>query len=221
MCEPKPTSGKRQRGEGKDDFCLFDDTAALAEDMNALICNPELSDVTFVRCIPQTPFPLCRAWFYDALMARSEVEIQIEDTNALAFRTLLRYIYTSRVEVSAFEVEDLLAILRLAHEYRVVRIQRPIVDYLKADLLEGPVSVTVVSVVEITVVLALVATVYLVVEAAFSSSLADTVTKTALAAVPTASDTGWVVIGEGSIAHQWLSPQEETKYKAKAAKQFS
>lgn len=31
-----------------DDFCLFDDTAALAEDMNALICNPELSDVTFV-----------------------------------------------------------------------------------------------------------------------------------------------------------------------------
>lgn len=48
---------------------------------------------------------------------------------------LLRYIYTSRVEVSAFEVEDLLAILRLAHEYRVVRIQRPIVDYLKVTVM--------------------------------------------------------------------------------------
>ncbi|VDP41333.1 unnamed protein product [Heligmosomoides polygyrus] len=62
----------------------------------------------------------------------------------------------------------------------------------KADLLEGPASATVASVVGIAVVLALVTTAHLVVEAALASSLADSVTKTALAAVPTASaQSGW------------------------------
>ncbi|VDO96632.1 unnamed protein product [Heligmosomoides polygyrus] len=149
MSEPLPASGERKPGEnkGSDDPWLIDDSAAIVEDMDALISDRDLSDVTFVvegerihahRVILAARCEYFRQgnasllpMLYDGLKDSSEAEIQLEGTNALAFRTLLRYIYTGRVEVSAFEVEELLAILRLAHEYRVVTIQRPIVDHLK------------------------------------------------------------------------------------------
>lgn len=145
MSEPLPASGERKPGEnkGSDDPWLIDDSAAIVEDMDALISDRDLSDVTFVvegerihahRVILAARCEYFRAMLYDGLKDSSEAEIQLEGTNALAFRTLLRYIYTGRVEVSAFEVEELLAILRLAHEYRVVTIQRPIVDHLKKNL---------------------------------------------------------------------------------------
>uniref|UniRef100_A0A183FWN0 BTB domain-containing protein n=1 Tax=Heligmosomoides polygyrus TaxID=6339 RepID=A0A183FWN0_HELPZ len=45
--------------------------------------------------------------------------------------SMVLYIYTGRVELTAFNFEQLLAILHLAHEYGLIDIQRPIVDYLK------------------------------------------------------------------------------------------
>ncbi|VDP15075.1 unnamed protein product [Heligmosomoides polygyrus] len=44
------------------------------------------------------------------------------------------YIYTGKLELSTYKVEDLVAILQLAHEYGLVNIQQPIVDYLKKKL---------------------------------------------------------------------------------------
>lgn len=42
-----------------------------------------------------------------------------------------RYIYTGKVELSNFKVDELLATLHLAHEYRLVKIQTPVIDALK------------------------------------------------------------------------------------------
>lgn len=140
----EPTSIERKPGDGRgDDSCPVEHFEALAGDWGALLASPDFSDVTFVvegerihahRLVLAARCEYFRAMLYGGLKESSETEVQLEGTNALAFRTLLEYIYTGKIELSTFKVEELVAILQLAHEYRLLKIQRPIVDYLKMML---------------------------------------------------------------------------------------
>ncbi|VDO37067.1 unnamed protein product [Heligmosomoides polygyrus] len=126
-----------------DNSSLIEHSTTVVDDIEALFSKSDFSDVTFVvegeRLHAHKPILAARceyfrAMLYGGLKESSEAEVQLERTNALAFRTLLKYIYTGKIELSAFKVEELVAILQLAHEYRLLKIQRPIVDYLKVSL---------------------------------------------------------------------------------------
>lgn len=111
--------------------------------LDSLYANPDFSDVTFMvegqrlrahKLVLAARSEYFRAMLFGGLNESSTAEIQLKGISAVAFRTLLKYIYTGKVELSAFNFEQLVAVLQLSHEYRLVDIQRPIVDYLKENL---------------------------------------------------------------------------------------
>lgn len=134
-----------QPSESKEDCSsgLVDHTAALVEAMEVQFSNPEFWDVTFIvdgerfhahRFILATRSEYFRAMLCGGLKESAEAEIKLSETKPLDFRTLLRYIYTGRVDLSEFNVEELLSTLRLAHEYGLIGIQHAVAAYLKTKL---------------------------------------------------------------------------------------
>ncbi|VDO63191.1 unnamed protein product [Heligmosomoides polygyrus] len=136
MSEHIPSSTGAQPGE--DEGCSsgkIDHTTALTNGMAALLSSEEFSDVTFVangerlhahRLILITRSEYFRAMLTGGLKESVGAEVELQGKNPLAFRTLLRYIYTGKAELSAFTVDDVLAILELAHEYMLIEVQEAI-----------------------------------------------------------------------------------------------
>ncbi|VDP01919.1 unnamed protein product [Heligmosomoides polygyrus] len=60
--------------------------------------------------------------------------VQLQGTDPVVFRTILKFLYSAKVELSAFNVDELLAILHLSHEYRLTKIHQAVADYIKAKL---------------------------------------------------------------------------------------
>ncbi|XP_041353086.1 BTB/POZ domain-containing protein 9-like isoform X2 [Gigantopelta aegis] len=61
-------------------------------------------------------------------------EIVLQDTPPVAFSSLLKYMYTGRMNLLDFKEENLLDILGLAHRFGFVELESSISDYLKAIL---------------------------------------------------------------------------------------
>ena len=61
-------------------------------------------------------------------------EIELKDTNAKAFKHLLKYIYTGRMTLADLKEDMLLEVLGLAHRYGFEALQTAISEYLEAVL---------------------------------------------------------------------------------------
>ena len=117
----------------------------LSQDLAALYMNQELSDVTFVvggeRFVSHRVILASRSDYFRVLLFGSFKESQscvdefvIEDTTALAFGALLKYIYTGKLAISEYSEPEVLEILGLAHKYRFELLEESIASYLKISL---------------------------------------------------------------------------------------
>ncbi|PIO76423.1 BTB/POZ domain protein [Teladorsagia circumcincta] len=121
----------------------IDHTGFLSDNIGSLFLNPNFSDVMFV--VEGEKFPAhkvllaarseyFRAMLYGGMKESDEGEIVLEETNVFAFRNLLRYIYTAKLNLLEYKEEQVMDILGLAHKYGFVKLQNAIAEYLKAIL---------------------------------------------------------------------------------------
>lgn len=75
-----------------------------------------------------------RALLFGGMRETSQSEIELKDTNVLAFKILLRYIYTGRISLTNMKDEAVLDILGLAHKYGFIELESAVSEYLKAIL---------------------------------------------------------------------------------------
>ncbi|VDP45573.1 unnamed protein product [Heligmosomoides polygyrus] len=110
---------------------------------DVLFLKPEFSDLTLVagrerfpahRVILAFRSEYFRAMLYGGLMESVQTEIELKEVNPTALRAVLKYIYSVEIDLSELNVEEILATLRLAHEYGLTKFQEAIVDYLKVIL---------------------------------------------------------------------------------------
>ncbi|XP_075256749.1 BTB/POZ domain-containing protein 9-like [Convolutriloba macropyga] len=117
----------------------------LSQDLAALYLNQELSDVTFVvggeRFVSHRVILASRSDYFRVLLfgsfreaQSSENEFVFEDTSALAFGALLKYIYTGKLAICEYTEPEVLEILGLAHKYRFELLEESIASYLKISL---------------------------------------------------------------------------------------
>uniref|UniRef100_A0A182VKZ1 BTB domain-containing protein n=1 Tax=Anopheles merus TaxID=30066 RepID=A0A182VKZ1_ANOME len=70
-----------------------------------------------------------RALLYGGLEESKQSEITL-DVSSTAFKHLLRYIYTGSLELKDMEVDDILTLLGLVHQYGITAFVKAISDYL-------------------------------------------------------------------------------------------
>nr|CDJ92221.1 BTB:POZ and BTB Kelch-associated domain containing protein [Haemonchus contortus] len=103
----------------------------------------DLSDVTFV--VEEEEFPAhkfllvtrskyFRAMFLGGLKERNDDKVVLKETSGFAFRALLWYIYTGTLSLIPYDEKQVLEILKVAHMYDFVKLEKAIVEYLKTIL---------------------------------------------------------------------------------------
>ncbi|XP_023209936.1 BTB/POZ domain-containing protein 9-like, partial [Centruroides sculpturatus] len=75
-----------------------------------------------------------RALLYGGMRESSQDVIELKGTSLVAFKILLRYIYTGRMTLTNLKEDMILDILGLAHQYGFVELETSISEYLKAIL---------------------------------------------------------------------------------------
>jgi len=116
----------------------------LSEHIGRLYISDEYSDIVLVVAdnhrIPAHKVILAarseyfRALLYGGMKESSQEEIKLVDTPLVAFKHLLRYIYTGSMSLNSFKEDLILDILGLAHLYGFLELETSISDYLKAVL---------------------------------------------------------------------------------------
>lgn len=115
----------------------------LSENIGRLYISDEYSDITLVigeNRIPAHKVILAarseyfRALLYGGMKESSQEEIKLVDTPLVAFKHLLRYIYTGNMSLNSFKEDLILDILGLAHLYGFLDLETSVSDYLKAVL---------------------------------------------------------------------------------------
>jgi len=118
-------------------------THHLSEHIGKLYVSDEYSDVVLVigeNRIPAHKVILAarseyfRAMLFGGMKESSQNEIKLVDTPLIAFKHLLRYIYTGNMSLNNFKEDLILDILGLAHLYGFLDLETSISDYLKAVL---------------------------------------------------------------------------------------
>jgi len=116
----------------------------LSEHIGRLYISDEYSDIVLVvgenNRIPAHKVILAarseyfRALLFGGMKESSQEEIKLVDTPLVAFKHLLRYIYTGNMSLNSFKEDLILDILGLAHLYGFLELETSISDYLKAVL---------------------------------------------------------------------------------------
>ena len=75
-----------------------------------------------------------RALFYCGMRETVETEVELKDTSATAFKSILGYIYTGRLRLGDLKEEAILDVLGLAHQYEFPALEVSIADYLQSTL---------------------------------------------------------------------------------------
>ncbi|GAB6031713.1 BTB/POZ domain-containing protein 9 [Chamberlinius hualienensis] len=115
----------------------------LSEDIGALYLSNEISDVTIIlentrfyghKVILAARSEYFRALLFGGMRESQESEIELKGTSVVAFKLLLKYIYTGQMGLASLKEEVILDVLWLAHQYGFVDLETAISDYLKAIL---------------------------------------------------------------------------------------
>ena len=114
----------------------------LSSQLESLLKCQDHTDVTFIvekkpyrahRVILASRCEYFRALLYGGMKeSLGTNEIPLPDTPAVAFETLLRYIYTGNLSLRELKEDDILDLLCLAHKYGLLSLQSAIGSYLKA-----------------------------------------------------------------------------------------
>lgn len=117
----------------------------LSHDIGNMFCNEEYSNITLIvegrHFHAHKDILAARCHYFRALLfgglRESDPEcriIELKDTNAQAFETLLKYIYTGRVNLLDLREDILLEVMGLAHQYGFAELESAISGYLRAIL---------------------------------------------------------------------------------------
>ena len=116
----------------------------LSEHIGRLYISDEYSDIVLVvgdtHRIPAHKVILAarseyfRALLFGGMRESTQAEIKLVDTPLVAFKHLLRYIYTGNMSLNSVKEDLILDILGLAHLYGFLELETSISDYLKAVL---------------------------------------------------------------------------------------
>lgn len=118
----------------------------LSSQTKALYQSKEFGDVTFL--VEHKRFPAhrivlaSRSEYFRALLfggmreAKPDTEIELKDTNALAFDALLGYVYSGKIYLGDMRDETVLDLLGLAHKYGFLALESAVQGYLKSILSE-------------------------------------------------------------------------------------
>lgn len=109
-----------------------------------LFTTSEHSDVTFVlddgteiashRLILAIRSSFFRAMLFNGFQESHQPKVSLHDTNSTAFRAILEYMYTSKIEFSNVDLDILLEYLSLAHRYDLSQLITAISEYFKEIL---------------------------------------------------------------------------------------
>ena len=116
----------------------------LSEHLGKLYLSDEYSDVVLVldqnhrvpahRVVLAARSDYFRALLYGGMLESSQSEVKLVDTPVIAFKHLLKYIYTGNLSLHSFKEDLILDILGLAHLYGFLELENSISEYLKAVL---------------------------------------------------------------------------------------
>ncbi|XP_013386966.1 BTB/POZ domain-containing protein 9-like isoform X2 [Lingula anatina] len=121
----------------------IDHVQHLSDNIGALFENADYHDVTIIveqqhfsahKVILAARSEYFRALLFGGMRESNCKEIELKDTSATAFRHLLKYIYTGRVNLGEMTEDVVLDVLGLAHQYGFVEMEKAISEYLKAVL---------------------------------------------------------------------------------------
>ncbi|CAH1791881.1 unnamed protein product [Owenia fusiformis] len=138
MCDHHQLRSQHPVGE-------IDHVNDLSENIGALFENEDYSDIILLasgvefhahRVILASRSDYFRALLFGGLRESQPgvSTIELKDTTPDAFRHLLKYIYTGRVNLADMKEENLLDVLGLSHQYGFLELESSISDYLKATL---------------------------------------------------------------------------------------
>ncbi|KAF6778611.1 hypothetical protein AHF37_01952 [Paragonimus kellicotti] len=139
-CHSKGIMPSRTRRNGRSTQYI-DHSADIAFSISGLYGNDQFSDVTLVvqgvqfkahRIILAARSEYFRALLYGGLAESSRSIIHLNDINAVAFKQVLLYIYTGRLNVQ--QLRTMLDVLGLAHQYDFQRLESALSTHLTRSL---------------------------------------------------------------------------------------
>lgn len=71
---------------------------------------------------------------FGGMRETSEREVELVDTPVQAFKALLRYIYTGRIQLHSMKVELVVDVLALVNKYDFGDLESAISEYLKVSI---------------------------------------------------------------------------------------
>jgi BTB/POZ domain-containing protein 9 len=114
--------------------------ANLSEHIGQLYLNEDYSDIELIvdtttfhahKVILAVRSEYFRALLYGGMRETSQRRVELVDTNVLAFKMLLRYIYMGRVTLTNLKEDLILDVLGLAHKYGFAELETATSEYLK------------------------------------------------------------------------------------------
>lgn len=112
----------------------------LSEHIGQLYLNEDYSDIELIvdtntfhahKVILAVRSEYFRALLYGGMRETSQRQVELVDTNVLAFKMLLRYIYMGRVTLTNLKEDLILDVLGLAHKYGFAELETATSEYLK------------------------------------------------------------------------------------------
>lgn len=118
-------------------------TSQLVEQISSLYLNEDCSDLTLI--VEDQRFPVhrvilaARSTYFHAMLfcgmrETNENEITLVDTPADAFKALLKYIYTGKLQLKSLKLDLVLDMLGLVHKYGFSDLEETIPEFLKSTL---------------------------------------------------------------------------------------
>lgn len=116
----------------------------LSECFEDIFLSPDHSDVTLVlddgsefpahRLILAVRSSFFRAMMYNGFQESHQKRVSLHETNSVAFKAILQYMYTSKIDFAGVELDILLEYLSLAHRYDLGQLMTAISEYFKEIL---------------------------------------------------------------------------------------
>nr|CAD2200384.1 unnamed protein product [Meloidogyne enterolobii] len=139
---PASESGGNVEGSPSPLIQEIQHTSQLVEQISSLYLNEDCSDLTLI--VEDQRFPVHRvilaarsiyfhAMLFCGMRETNENEITLVDTPADAFKALLKYIYTGKLQLKSLKLDLVLDMLGLVHKYGFSDLEETIPEFLKVN----------------------------------------------------------------------------------------